>query len=294
MSKIIKLNQELIEKARSGFNELLEKGTFPDGKITYTYDFGKVDRKATLTFTELAWLKMHALIRDFDTEIAWNGIAYRGENDDYIVKDIVVFPQFVTGVTVERNKEEYLKWNMSIDDETFRNLRMHGHSHVNMGVSPSATDTAFYNDEILTELSDGDFYIFVIWNKKNERTIKIYDYEKNILFETSDVTVMVENNGIGIEDLVADAKSKLKTKPIAPPKVPSVPSTVQQSNFSKATETKSKSKYKKKEINSRSGYNYSSPYYGYSYYNDYDDDDDYNNDYAYFGSTYMKGTHNYD
>lgn len=33
------------------------------------------------------------------------------------------------------------------------------------------------------------FYIFMIWNKRGEKTVKIYDLRENILFETADVTV---------------------------------------------------------------------------------------------------------
>ena len=44
---------------------------------------------------------------------------------------------------------------------------MHGHSHVNMGTSPSATDTKLQEDH-LAQLQDNDFYIFLIVNKKRE------------------------------------------------------------------------------------------------------------------------------
>ena len=39
-----------------------------------------------------------------------------------------------------------------------------GHSHVNMGTSPSSVDLN-HQEEILRMLGDNDFYIFMIWNK---------------------------------------------------------------------------------------------------------------------------------
>lgn len=77
---------------------------------------------------------------------------------------------------------------MSHEDDVFNNIRMQGHSHVNMGVTPSSVDTSLY-DRLLDQLDDTMFYIFMIWNKKKDKTIKIYDLKKNVLFDTSDVTV---------------------------------------------------------------------------------------------------------
>lgn len=292
MSKIIKLTEEYLEEARKKFEELLAEGKFTDGKISYTYNFSNLDRKANLIFSELAWHKMNALVNEFSTEIAWSGIAYREDDDDYYVKDIIVFPQLVTGATVERDITEYAKWGATLDDETFSHMRMHGHSHVNMGVSPSPTDTSFYNNEILAELSDSDFYIFMIINKKGDSTIKIYDYGKNIFFDTSDIDLYVKDDGIGIREIVRDAKEKVKDKPAEPVKTgvtyqntykPAKTGTgytasSYQSESSK--EDESKRKYKRKETS------YTPTY---SYYDDDAWDRDYNGDYSYYGYGYMRG-----
>ena len=98
-----------------------------------------------------------------------------------------------------------------LDDESFNNLKAQGHSHVHMGVTPSTTDEE-NQKEILTSLNDEDFYIFMIWNKKREKNIKIYDMKKNVLFEPSDVTVVVDDEGIGLDKFLADAKEMVKEK----------------------------------------------------------------------------------
>lgn len=218
MSKNIKITDESLNEVRKAFEEALSTGKFSDGKITFTKTLGIVNRKATVFFTELAWLKMQTLIREFDKEVAWHGIAKRGEDaskDEYYITDILVYPQEVTGATVSTDQEKYQMWLMNHDDEVFNNIRMQGHSHVNMGVTPSSVDTSLY-DRILEQLDDDMFYIFMIWNKRKEKTIKIYDLAKNILFDTSDVTVEVLDDGTGIEKFLKDAKDAVKDKPTTP------------------------------------------------------------------------------
>lgn len=218
MSKNIKITDESLNEVRKAFEEALSTGKFSDGKITFTKTLGIVNRKATVFFTELAWLKMQTLIREFDKEVAWHGIAKRGEDaskDEYYITDILVYPQEVTGATVSTDQEKYQMWLMNHDDEVFNNIRMQGHSHVNMGVTPSSVDTSLY-DRILEQLDDDMFYIFMIWNKRKEKTIKIYDLAKNILFDTSDVTVEVLDDGTGIEKFLKDARDAVKDKPTTP------------------------------------------------------------------------------
>lgn len=216
MSKIIKLTPQCFEEVIKDFKESLSGAKVSDGKISYTKTFGVINRKATLYFREIAWTKMQALIREFDKEVAWHGVAKRGTDetkDEYFIDDIMVYPQEVTGATVNTDQEKYEMWLMQHDDEVFNNIRMQGHSHVNMGVSPSSVDTT-HQEKILEQLEDDMFYIFVIWNKKNDKTIKIYDLAKNILFDTTDVDVMVVEDETGIEKFVRESKKMVIDKPI--------------------------------------------------------------------------------
>lgn len=215
MSKIIKLTSEHIEECVKEFREDLASSKVADGKINYTKNLSAISRKAKIFFSECAWLKMQALIKEFDKEVAWHGVAFRGDDetkDEYIIKDILVYPQQVTGASVEMNTEDYAKWiEKNIDDERFFNIRMQGHSHVTMGVTPSSVDLT-HQEAILDQLSENMFYIFMIWNKKQEKNIKIYDMKKNILFESTDIDVDVLDDGYGIDSFIADAKTKVKDR----------------------------------------------------------------------------------
>lgn len=214
MSKIIKITPEIFNGIIEDFKKTLGNLKMSDGKISFSRLFDVVERTAELRFTETAWLKMQALIREYDKEIGWHGIARRGESadkDEYIISDIIVYPQEVSGATVNTDQEEYQTWLYQLDDDIFNNLRMQGHSHVNMGVTPSAVDTTLY-ESLLSQLDDSMFYIFLIWNKRGDKTIKIYDLAKNILFETSDVKVSVICDGTGVEAILRDAKALVKER----------------------------------------------------------------------------------
>lgn len=214
MAKIIKLTPEYLDELRADFEAALSNAKLSDGKISFSKTFSTVDRKATVLFSETAWFKMQLLIQSYDSEIGWHGLAFRGddpEKDEYIIKDILVYPQSVTGVTVTTDQDKYQEWLFSHDDDVFNNIRMQGHSHVNMSTNPSGVDTSLY-DRILGQLDDDMFYIFLIYNKKGDKTYKIYDLKKNVLFETSDVTVKVVEDGLGMRAFLSDAKGKVTTR----------------------------------------------------------------------------------
>lgn len=219
MAKIIKITPECMDEIRKDFEDALSSAKLSDGKINFTKSFGNIKRDATVYFTELAWLKMQTLIREFDKEVAWHGLAYRGndsEKDEYFIRDILVYPQEVAAATVNTDQEKYQMWLMNHEDDVFNNIRMQGHSHVNMGVTPSSVDTSLY-DRILEQLDDTMFYIFLIYNKRGEKTYKIYDLAKNVLFETSDITVKILDDGTGIEKFLQEAKTMVKDKVYSAP-----------------------------------------------------------------------------
>ena len=218
MSKVIKLTTEQLQECRRDFDTALSTMKLTDGKISFIKTITSPNEKATLYFDPLAWRKMQTLIKEFDKEVAWHGVAYRGEDEtknEYFITDILVYPQNVTGATVNTDQEKYEMWLMQHEDEVFNNIRMQGHSHVNMATSPSGVDET-HQAKILEQLEDDMFYIFLIWNKSNSKFIKIYDLKKNILFETIDVTVEILDDGSGIDEFLAEAKKLVEDKPTTP------------------------------------------------------------------------------
>lgn len=308
MSKIIKLDQDSVAVISSEILEQLKGMKLFDGKISFTKTFGTSNRRATLYFTEMAYTKMLYLVREFDKEVAWHGLARRGEDpdkDEYYIYDILVYPQEVTGATVNTDQEQYQMWLMSHDDSVFNNIRMQGHSHVNMGVSPSSVDNSLY-ERILDQLDDDMFYIFLIWNKRQEKTVKIYDLAKNILFETADVDVRVIDDGTGLESFIRGAKDMVKNKSYAASTTqysgshgsyggcgyygsnysvqPAKKDSEVKTSFAPATTTKKKKKKKKSGGSSTSSSGGSSSFV--SLRSAYEDDEDDDNPYHYGGFGY--------
>lgn len=273
MSKVIKPTQEDFERLKAEFLAQLESGKWGNGKVTFNADLSKCDRKATIYFSDLAWRKMQSLVEYFSSEVGWHGIAYRGTDeskDDYYITDIVTYPQEVTGATVTTDQKEYQDWLLSFDDDIYSHIRFQGHSHVNMGTSPSNVDWELYNG-FLQNLKDDAFYIFMIWNKKQDKTVLLYDLKKNVLFETADVEIKIEDQS-GFLTFMEDAKKKVKSKSsFSYPAYQKPAATSEPSAKQEPKKSDSKSKKNDKKYSSPNNYDYSMW------------DDSWDNEYDYYG-----------
>ncbi len=134
--------------------------------------------------TSNSYVKMQSLVAQADKEIGWYGTVDKVGDNSYVIFDILVPPQEVTGATVTCEDDEFAEWKQGLDDDTFNKLRFHGHSHVNMGVTPSGTDEEFQADTA-SQLGNNDFYIFMIVNKRGDMTLRLYDIQKNVMYEQS-------------------------------------------------------------------------------------------------------------
>ena len=146
----------------------------------------------TVYITPNAYIKMRMLVDKSDKEVGWYGIVNEmpGLNNVYIIEDIVVYPQKVTGATVEQDDDKMFEFEMSLTTEQVNHKRFHGHSHVNMGVTPSGVDEQFYQD-LLTQVTD--YFIICITNKKNDYTVRFYDVENNILYTDLELKVLLDD-----------------------------------------------------------------------------------------------------
>lgn len=146
--------------------------------------------RVEVVFHDVAYKKMIALIDECPKEIGWHGIVEKINDKRYEITDILVFPQVVTGSTVNPDETEYTQWMVDTAVEqgaNFTKMRFHGHSHVNMNTSPSGVDTNY--QKTLTQ-NIPDFYIFGIFNKKNEWWMNIMDIQNNVLYEKDDINYL--------------------------------------------------------------------------------------------------------
>lgn len=210
--KIFATETEIAEFLRSAQAQLLaeshnlKKRKFQNDQadgVTLNFKLKEVkdDRKATITLSAQAYMKIFALVHTYSTEVEWHGVVERTAADAFHIKDVLIFPHKVTSATVISNQTEYEKWLDTLDDNTFNALRFHGHSHVNMGVTPSGVDMTYrYNilNNFGTPSETSDlFYIFLIFNKRGDISGEIYDLQNNALYSKSttadEIKIVIED-----------------------------------------------------------------------------------------------------
>ena len=170
-------------------------------------------QQAILAFSTLAYAKMAYYVMSNDKEVAWQGWVEKLKDNIYYVKDVTLYPQMVTSITVDTDDAEYAKWTDTLSDEEYNTMRFQGHSHVDMPTQPSGTDWDYYHKRV-TDLGDDDFYVFLIMNKQHSLWYSIYDLAKNIIFETDDIifAVVDDSNEDIISKIEEDAKRFVKAK----------------------------------------------------------------------------------
>lgn len=235
MSKPIFMTPEIIEEVTENFKKQAASLMLFRGKRTIDIDYYWVQSKnpeerehVTITFSRVAWKKQQTLIQNFTSEVGWHGVVTRDQENPlhFTIEDIIVFPQIVTGTTVTPNDEAYAVWNATLPPAQRNAMRFHGHSHVNMGVTPSGTDDKYQQDMLgrlngdgLTEeakqrmkeaMGDMAFYIFMIFNKSGSHNVRVFDYWGNTYYEGDEITV--EHEPDELADFLAEAKSKVSTK----------------------------------------------------------------------------------
>jgi hypothetical protein len=202
------MTDKMKQEARKEFAAMLDSAKMADGKLSFRKKFKYDDCKATVWLSQDAYRKTLALVTQFTDEVGWHGTVARVSDNEFLIQDVFVYPQEVTGATVNTDQAAYTDWLYSQPDEVFGSLRMQGHSHCNMGVTPSGVDDK-HRQQILDQLETGMFYIFMVWNKSLAIHTLIYDMEKNILYEDKDVDVKLVSDE-DMDAFLEDAHEKVK------------------------------------------------------------------------------------
>jgi len=152
-----------------------------------------------VVLTSLAFVKMVSSLKVKqveDLEYMFLGEVEKIDNTKFVIQDIVFTPQLVTGATVETDDEKYVDWLTQNypHPKSRKKIRLHGHSHVNMGVTPSGEDNKQLS-RFIDQISD--FFIQLIINKKGDYTLNLFNKETNLIYEKLDL--YLEMNGILIK-----------------------------------------------------------------------------------------------
>lgn len=161
----------------------------------------------TVYITGDAYVKMRHLVDKTSTEIGWFGTVTKMPNlpETYIIDDILVYPQTVSGATCEQDEDRMFEFEMSLTTDQVNRKRFQGHSHVSMGVTPSGVDENFYKD-LLTQVND--YFIILVTNKRNEYHIRFYDKANNLLYTEVPIHLILDD-GTEINSWYEEAEKKL-------------------------------------------------------------------------------------
>jgi len=219
------LTQEAKNNALEIFKKLLESASDnTDLKISITTETllqAQGIEKPIVYVLADAYIKMTSLINNSANELAWYGIARR-INNNYLIEDILVYPQTVTSTTVDADEEKCAKWFMELPDDVINNLRFQGHSHVNIHASPSGRDTDNWL-KFANLLKPNEFMLLCIGNKKGDFYWNIYDKAINVLFENKDIIMqIVDARGNSISNWATEAIEKYIVKEVTPPLATSI------------------------------------------------------------------------
>ena len=165
-------------------------------------------KKPMVLFSSDAILKMKLYTKEVNDEVGWLGTVNKIGNN-YYVSDVFLFEQDVHGTTTEITPEGLTTFAEEIlqeEDgvEKWNNMKLWGHSHVNMGVFASSQD-----DKQIKELkANTDFFIRVIMNKKDEIKIDIID--DDVVVENADFAEINNQDVTNLLKLIEEAKAQIE------------------------------------------------------------------------------------
>lgn len=154
-------------------------------------------------------------------EIGWLAFVEKFEGVGFLITDCVLLKQEVHSATTEIDPAALLDFWNATPVENQCKIKMWGHSHVNMSVTPSAQD----NDQMEYFKDGNPWFIRLITNKKREYHIDIYDYEHGIKIHMDQADLKDYNPHADElkKSIEAEIKEKVREKTY---KTTSAPSTV--------------------------------------------------------------------
>lgn len=167
-------------------------------------------------FDITAWEKIQFIVDHESMEIGWFGtVDHDPKSNTYIITDIFITEQRRHGATCEQSAKglneltsEIIR-DLSLSSEEKRNrlntFNFWGHSHVNMGVSPSCEDIANAKRFV-----GKDFLITGIFNKKGDVRLDFWDFKNNLHYAELPVRKRWHLSDETVTKIISDINTKVK------------------------------------------------------------------------------------
>lgn len=154
-------------------------------------------------------------------EIGWLGFVKKYPGTGYLITDVVLLKQEVHATTTEIDPQALLEFWSATPPEQQADIKLWGHSHVNMSPSPSGQD-----DNQMNYFKDGnDWFIRLITNKKGDMNITIYDFANGVEIHDDALYTFNPKRAELKAQIEAEIKEKVKEKTYTPPAKTTTPYT---------------------------------------------------------------------
>jgi hypothetical protein len=161
--------------------------------------------------TQKALTQMKAYTDNCSDEIGWLGTAVKTDKTTYVVEEMFLFKQEVHATTTEINPEglqEFAEELLQVDGgmDVWNNIKVWGHSHVNMETFASGQDDLQMN--VFSNVGH-DWFIRIITNKKGSLKLDLYNYETGVVFKDMDWQVLYTQQEQNIMQQINDLYAQL-------------------------------------------------------------------------------------
>lgn len=258
--KPIKLTEEmklsLFDKFFEKFKNELDNYcvSSPESTLAVKTDFSEeLKEKIHIIFTPEAYLRMKALVKYFDTEVAWYGLVRKIDDKTYYVYDVKVCKQTVDGAKVDTDPDDALEFFNSLTEEEAQDMLFQAHSHVRMSTTASAIDIQNQMD-VIRNMGKTGYYIFQIWNKNGDINTYMYDVDAGLFYDKKDVIIEIEDSLGSLDDFILSVADLVEEKKFTYTQY-------QKQNYAKMAWEREDEKIKNKEHTYQQGYWDGTSYY---------------------------------
>lgn len=125
--------------------------------------------QSRIFITPKALNDMTIMVDECDTEIGWMGMVDRIDYT-FIIRNVFLTKQEVSAASVDLDKADFADKLIGMEIDDMNRIRFWGHSHVNMGTTPSGTDV----NELKEFVQDGaEYFISGIFNKSGQASFTL-------------------------------------------------------------------------------------------------------------------------
>ena len=171
----------------------------------------------TIYFTREAWVKQCHLVRKCTKEVGWFALVDYDEKDNsFTITELVIPNQEVTAAETNIGKEDLADAAMELIEQGKDTSKLYAwfHSHVNMGVSPSAQDEYQVEDylEDLADQPEVPAFIRGIQNKAGDLKIDVYYIQHGVAYQNIDFYVIHDDDPQWLVDIENEIKTKVSER----------------------------------------------------------------------------------